>query len=128
MTHNFMFLTPSTQTYVGPVRTCPALQRALAARPATAAIPAAAAAASTVQPAPCILWFKHDLRLDDHPGLQAALQSGGPLLPVYCFDPAHYSSLLQMPDGIAGAWPGLLASLLPCFVVSCHTSSWVGLP
>jgi deoxyribodipyrimidine photo-lyase len=35
-----------------------------------------------------LLWFKQDLRLDDHPALQAAL-SAQCLLPVFVFDPAQ---------------------------------------
>ncbi|TBV00482.1 DASH family cryptochrome [Phytopseudomonas dryadis] len=34
-----------------------------------------------------LLWFKQDLRLDDHPALQAALGTGR-LLPLYVIDPA----------------------------------------
>ncbi|MBD2836861.1 DASH family cryptochrome [Pseudomonas sp. JM0905a] len=34
-----------------------------------------------------LLWLKQDLRLDDHPALQAALQADR-LLPLYVFDPA----------------------------------------
>lgn len=34
-----------------------------------------------------LLWFKNDLRLDDHPALQASLQAQC-LLPVYVLDPA----------------------------------------
>ncbi|AYF89260.1 DASH family cryptochrome [Pseudomonas sp. DY-1] len=34
-----------------------------------------------------LLWFKQDLRLDDHPALQIALQADR-LLPLYVFDPA----------------------------------------
>ncbi|XWS37699.1 hypothetical protein CRYUN_Cryun19dG0067400 [Craigia yunnanensis] len=33
-----------------------------------------------------ILWFKHDLRLDDHPALAAAAQTHRSLLPLYVFD------------------------------------------
>ncbi|XVE58698.1 hypothetical protein DITRI_Ditri04bG0189700 [Diplodiscus trichospermus] len=33
-----------------------------------------------------ILWFKHDLRLDDHPALTAAAQTHRSLLPLYVFD------------------------------------------
>ncbi|KAK8521357.1 hypothetical protein V6N13_077464 [Hibiscus sabdariffa] len=33
-----------------------------------------------------ILWFKHDLRLHDHPGLAAATQTHRFLLPLYVFD------------------------------------------
>jgi len=33
-----------------------------------------------------LLWFKHDLRLDDHPGVAAA-SAYKEVLPVYVFDP-----------------------------------------
>lgn len=34
---------------------------------------------------PVLFWFRNDLRLHDHPALQAALASGAPeILPVYC--------------------------------------------
>ncbi|GHC62054.1 cryptochrome/photolyase family protein [Neogemmobacter tilapiae] len=36
---------------------------------------------------PLILWFRRDLRLDDNPMLQAALETGRPLLPVFILDP-----------------------------------------
>jgi deoxyribodipyrimidine photo-lyase len=35
-----------------------------------------------------LLWFKHDLRLDDHPAVQAGL-SAARLLPVFVLDPAQ---------------------------------------
>lgn len=35
-----------------------------------------------------ILWFKRDLRLRDHAPLQAAVESGRPLLLLYCFEPS----------------------------------------
>ncbi len=37
--------------------------------------------------APLIIWFRRDLRLDDHPMLQAALATGRPLIPVFILDP-----------------------------------------
>ncbi len=37
--------------------------------------------------APLILWFRRDLRLDDHPMLQAALATGRPLIPLFILDP-----------------------------------------
>jgi hypothetical protein len=36
--------------------------------------------------APVIVWFKHDLRTCDHPGLSKALTSGQPVLCFFCFD------------------------------------------
>ncbi|HLY49435.1 MAG TPA: deoxyribodipyrimidine photo-lyase [Solirubrobacteraceae bacterium] len=34
-----------------------------------------------------LLWLRRDLRLHDHPALRAALDDGGALVPVFCFDP-----------------------------------------
>ena len=34
-----------------------------------------------------ILWFKKDLRVDDHPGLRSASANFQSVLPVYIFDP-----------------------------------------
>ncbi len=39
-----------------------------------------------MEDAPLILWFRRDLRLDDHPMLQAALHSGRPIIPVFIYD------------------------------------------
>ena len=36
--------------------------------------------------APIIYWFRNDLRLDDLPGLSAALATGAPVLPCYVLD------------------------------------------
>lgn len=36
--------------------------------------------------APSVLWFRRDLRLDDHPALAAA--AGGPVVPLFVLDPA----------------------------------------
>ena len=36
---------------------------------------------------PLILWFRRDLRLSDHPMLEAAVASGRPLIPVFVLDP-----------------------------------------
>lgn len=35
---------------------------------------------------PLIVWFKHDLRIADHPALHAAAETGRPLIAVYIFD------------------------------------------
>lgn len=34
-----------------------------------------------------LLWFKRDLRLDDHAPLKSAIESGRPCLQIYCFEP-----------------------------------------
>jgi deoxyribodipyrimidine photo-lyase len=36
--------------------------------------------------APLLVWFRRDLRLDDHPMVQAALATGRPLIPVFIYD------------------------------------------
>jgi hypothetical protein len=48
------------------------------------------------------VWFKQDLRLDDHPGLAQAAGAGAPLAPLFCFDPALYAHLLRAPHGLEG--------------------------
>ena len=50
------------------------------------------------------------MRLDDHPGLAAALRSGAPVLPLFCFDPARAGALARQPGG-ARALASALASL-----------------
>ena len=63
------------------------------------------------------MWFKHDLRLDDHPGLLAALErekqhgNGGVIL-AFVFDPALYSHLLATPSGVEGLMFELLVASL----------------
>jgi deoxyribodipyrimidine photo-lyase len=34
-----------------------------------------------------IVWFRQDLRLEDHPALRAAVQRGGPIIPVFIWSP-----------------------------------------
>ncbi|MEL7276110.1 MAG: deoxyribodipyrimidine photo-lyase [Pseudomonadota bacterium] len=36
---------------------------------------------------PTLLWLRRDLRLADHPALQAACADGGPVIPVFILDP-----------------------------------------
>ncbi|KAG2443487.1 hypothetical protein HXX76_001840 [Chlamydomonas incerta] len=57
---------------------------------------------------PVLVWFRNDLRLDDHPGLTAAAAacragsgsgSGRALLPLYVLDPERLSHLAYMPGG-----------------------------
>src|ERR1700750_2820754 len=35
---------------------------------------------------PCIVWFRDDLRLSDHPALHAASRTGAPMICLYVFD------------------------------------------
>ena len=37
---------------------------------------------------PVLLWFRLDLRVEDNPALQAAIESGRPIVPVYILDVA----------------------------------------
>jgi deoxyribodipyrimidine photo-lyase len=37
-------------------------------------------------PRPCIVWFRDDLRLSDHPALNAAATTGAPVICLYVFD------------------------------------------
>lgn len=36
---------------------------------------------------PLLVWFRRDLRLNDHPMLTAAVREGRPLIPVFILDP-----------------------------------------
>ncbi|MEM6939157.1 MAG: deoxyribodipyrimidine photo-lyase [Pseudomonadota bacterium] len=38
--------------------------------------------------APTLIWFRRDLRLSDHAALTAAVDAGGPVIPVFIFDEA----------------------------------------
>ncbi len=45
-----------------------------------------------------LFWFRRDLRLEDNPGLQAALASGLPVLPVFVFDSVILGKLPSVRD------------------------------
>ncbi|MGA7995038.1 MAG: deoxyribodipyrimidine photo-lyase, partial [Bradyrhizobium sp.] len=55
---------------------------------------------------PCIIWFRDDLRLSDHPALHAASKTGKPVLCLYVFD--EVSEALRPPGarplGGASRW------------------------
>ena len=55
---------------------------------------------------PCIVWFRDDLRLSDHPALQAAVESGAPVISIYIHD--EENDALQppkaRPHGAASRW------------------------
>jgi deoxyribodipyrimidine photo-lyase len=55
---------------------------------------------------PCIVWFRDDLRLSDHPALHAASQTGAPVICLYVLDEA--STPLRAPQarplGGAARW------------------------
>jgi deoxyribodipyrimidine photo-lyase len=46
---------------------------------------------------PCIVWFRDDLRLSDHPALYAASKTGAPVICLYVFD--EVSDALRPPRG-----------------------------
>ncbi|MDC7674841.1 cryptochrome/photolyase family protein [Asticcacaulis machinosus] len=54
----------------------------------------------TEMPAACMIWFRFDLRIDDHDGVSAALVSGLPIIPVYIFD----ENSSTRPLGAASKW------------------------
>jgi deoxyribodipyrimidine photo-lyase len=50
---------------------------------------------------PAILWFRLDLRLADNPALRAALEYGGPVVPVFVWSPEEEGA---WPPGGASRW------------------------
>ena len=53
--------------------------------------------------APCIVWFRDDLRLSDHPALHAAVSTGRPVICLYVFDETS-RELGARPIGGAARW------------------------
>jgi deoxyribodipyrimidine photo-lyase len=55
---------------------------------------------------PCIVWFRDDLRLSDHPALHAASQTGSPVICLYVLDEASEApqSPNARPLGGAARW------------------------
>jgi deoxyribodipyrimidine photo-lyase len=49
---------------------------------------------------PTIVWFRDDLRLEDHPALLAACAQGAPVIPVFLWSPGEE----DWPPGAAGRW------------------------
>jgi deoxyribodipyrimidine photo-lyase len=54
-----------------------------------------------MKPAPAIVWFRLDLRLQDNRALQAAADRGGPVIPVYILDDAGEG---RWAPGAASRW------------------------
>jgi deoxyribodipyrimidine photo-lyase len=50
---------------------------------------------------PCIVWFRDDLRLSDHPALHAASNTGAPMICLYVFDDIDTNA---RPLGGAARW------------------------
>ena len=57
----------------------------------------------TEQP-PIVVWFRDDLRLSDHPALDAAAQTGAPLICVYVFDDQSSASGARQLGGASRWW------------------------
>jgi deoxyribodipyrimidine photo-lyase len=55
-------------------------------------------------PPPCIIWFRDDLRLSDHPALHAAWQTGAPTICLYVFDEASDAPNTRRLGGAARWW------------------------
>src|SRR5687768_17082314 len=55
---------------------------------------------SNPMPAPAIVWFRNDLRLDDNPALSAAMKAG-PVVPVFVWAPEEES---PWEPGAASRW------------------------
>jgi deoxyribodipyrimidine photo-lyase len=55
---------------------------------------------------PCIVWFRDDLRLSDHPALSAAAKTGAPVICLYVLDEASEAlrALNGRPLGGAARW------------------------
>ncbi len=53
------------------------------------------------------MWFKYDLRTDDHPGIVAASKGAAELVPFFCFDPKQYVQVLRAPGGPEALWGAL---------------------
>src|SRR5579871_1888591 len=54
--------------------------------------------------APCIVWFRDDLRLSDHPALHAAAATGRPLVCLYIFDETSRPTSARRIGGAARWW------------------------
>jgi len=83
---------------------------------------------ATVKDAPVILWFKHDLRIDDHPGLHQAFTSSNTIIPFFCFDPKRYEQVVHSTSSAAALSRAVtslrssLRSLGSDLIISC--GSW----
>jgi deoxyribodipyrimidine photo-lyase len=58
--------------------------------------------------APCIVWFKRDLRINDHTPLLMASQSGAPIIPLYIVEPQYW----QQPFASRRHWHFIHDSLI----------------
>jgi deoxyribodipyrimidine photo-lyase len=54
--------------------------------------------------APCIVWFRDDLRLSDHPALHAAAETGRPVICLYVLDETSHHAGARPIGGAARWW------------------------
>ena len=54
--------------------------------------------------APCIVWFRDDLRLSDHPALHEAASTGRPVIFLYVFDESLRGKGARPPGGATRWW------------------------
>lgn len=109
-------------------------QSAAARGPRSALAAAAGGAQAGSAPAPRLVWFKHDLRLDDNPALSAAARpGGGPVAGIYVLDPSLVAVSAPGACGaaaLAGALSALRAGLrargTDLWVVRCQPGEGVG--
>lgn len=55
-----------------------------------------------------VIWFKRDLRVHDHAALTAAVASGGPVLPLFIFEPEYWA----LPEHSGRQFAFLIESLM----------------
>ena len=58
---------------------------------------------ATKSVSPCVVWFRDDLRLSDHPALHAAVRTGAPVICLYVLDEAS-NAQLRLLGGAARWW------------------------
>ncbi len=63
-----------------------------------------------------LVWFRYDLRVADNPALEAAIQRGGPIIPVYIWAPEDEGT---WPPGAASRW--WLHQSLSCLAAHLQT-------
>ena len=67
---------------------------------------------------PVLLWLRRDLRLDDHPALLAAAQSGAPVVPFFVVDPALWGPAAgPRQDRLAASLRALAGDLMDRYAV-----------
>ncbi|KAI8101460.1 hypothetical protein M9435_001566 [Picochlorum sp. BPE23] len=78
----------------------------------TARSSASSSTGSSGRTSVAILWFKHDFRLDDHPGVHQVMHSDSidVVVPVYLFDPQIYARVVNCKD-MARVLEGAVGSL-----------------